>query len=124
MIFPQTCPHCGSVSEPLLIQVAQVVNVCCYECQQHIRYCTINDLPPLDDIKLAAYQVAECDLQIIDIAKKSLQFTPSNYNDFAQVKYWRLYVSIPFVKFVCKSFDRITKRITFVANKENEYEQD
>jgi hypothetical protein len=114
MIFPQTCPHCGAVTEPVLIQVAQVVNVCCYECLSHLRYCTPEDLPMLEDIKQATWEVAECNITTIDIAKKSLQFTPAQYEDFAQVKYWRLYIAISVVKKVEKVFAGITDRITFV----------
>lgn len=114
MIFAHTCPHCGATTEPLLIQVAQVVNVCCFECELHIRYCNIADLPDLETIKSATWQASLCDIQLVNIAKKGIQFTPSQYKDFAQVKYWRLYLAIFFVVKVKKYFDRITPRITFV----------
>jgi hypothetical protein len=114
VIFPHTCPHCGAVTEPLLIQVAQVVNVCCYECNTHLEYCTPGDLPTLETIKQATWEIAECNIVTIDIAKKSLQFTPAQREDFSQVKYYRLYLAISVVKKIEKVFAGITNRITFV----------
>lgn len=114
MIFPHLCLQCGATTEPLLIQVAQVINVCCFECQAHIKYCNTNDLPKLEDIKAATWQAAASDLRLIEAAKKGIEFTPSQYNDFAQVKYWRLYQATFFVRKITKYFERITPRITFV----------
>lgn len=114
MIFAQTCPNCGHTRTPLLIQVAQVISVSCHECQAHIMYCTPQDLPDLEDIKMAIFQAAEGNLELIEKAKQSVQFMPSQYADFAQVKYVRLYGAVFFVKWVKINFARITDCITFV----------
>jgi hypothetical protein len=97
MIFAHTCPTCGHTWTPGAIQVAQVVNVHCMECQAHIRYCTPADLPDLEVIKQAIYEAAGADMELIEAAKRSVMFTPSQYADFAQVKYLRLYNAVFFL---------------------------
>lgn len=115
MIFAQTCPTCGHTWTPGLIQVAQVVNAYCLECQANIRYYTPADLPDLEVIKQAIFEAAEADMELIDVAKRSIIFSPSQYADFAQVKYLRLYNAVFFCKNMKKVFARITPRITFVT---------
>jgi hypothetical protein len=114
MIFAHTCPTCGHTWTPGVIQVAQVVNVHCLECQAHIRYCSPQDLPDLEDIKMATWEASGADPVLIDAAKRSILFSPSQYNDFAQVKYLRLYNAVFFCKSVKILLERITPRITFV----------
>lgn len=114
MIFAHTCPHCGYTWTPTLTQVADVIVVSCMECMGHIRYCDIDDLPDLEDIKVAIFQAVYGDLSIINVAKKCIEFKPCQYADFAQVKYLRLYNAVFFVKKVKYDFERITNCITFV----------
>jgi hypothetical protein len=114
MIFAHTCPTCGHTWTPGAIQVAQVINVVCLECQAHIRYCTPQDLPDLEVIKTAVWEAAGGDMELIEVAKRAIMFTPSQYQDFAQVKYMRLFNAVFFCKNVKKSLERITPRITFV----------
>lgn len=114
MIFAHTCPSCGYTDTPALIQLSQVISVDCMECWGHIRFCTPQDLPDLQEIKVAIFQAANGDLELIERAKRSMEFKPSQYADFAQVKYIRLYCVVLFLKWVKINFARITERITFV----------
>lgn len=114
MIFAHTCLNCGHTWTPGLIQVAQVINVCCFECNAHIRYCKPQDLPDLEDIKQAIFEASGADLELIEVAKRGMMWTPAQCDDFAQVKYMRLYNAVFFVKKIKKDLARITPRITFV----------
>jgi hypothetical protein len=114
MIFAHTCPNCGQTWTPGLIQVAQVINVCCVECNAHLRYCAPDDLPVLEDIKQAIFEASGADLELIESAKRGMMWAPGQHTDFDQVKYLRLYNAVFFVKKVKKDFARITPRITFV----------
>jgi hypothetical protein len=114
MIFAHTCPSCGHTWTPGLIQVAQVINVCCLECNAHIRYCKPEDLPALEDIKTATWEAAGADMEVIEAAKRGMMWTPAEHANFNQVKYMRLYNAVFFVKKMQKNFARITPRITFV----------
>jgi predicted nucleic acid-binding Zn-ribbon protein len=114
MIFAHTCPNCGYTWTPGLIQVAQVINVYCLDCQCNIRYCTIEELPDLENIKTATWEAASGDMELINAAKRSMLFTPSQLDEFSQVKYLRLYNAVFFLKNIKKKFERITPRITFV----------
>jgi hypothetical protein len=114
MIFAHTCPTCGHTWTPGAIQVAQVINVVCLECQAHIRYCTPGELPDLEVIKQAVFEVALGDIALIEIAKKSILWAPGSHNDFVQVKYVRLFHAVLFCRNTKMLLERITPRITFV----------
>ena len=114
MIFAHTCPHCGETWTPGLIQVAQVINVCCYECQAHLRYCSPADLPDLEVVKQAVFEASGADLELIEAAKRGMIWTPSMFQDFAQVKYLRLFNAVVSIRKAKINLARITPRITFV----------
>jgi uncharacterized protein (DUF983 family) len=114
MIFAHTCLNCGHTWTPGLVQVAQVVKVNCYECGEHIRYCSPDDLPDLEVIKQAIFEASGADLEVIEAAKRGMMWTPSMHLHFAQVRYLRLYNAVFFVKKIKKDLARITPRITFV----------
>lgn len=114
MIFAHTCPHCGYTWTPMVIQVASVLNISCYDCQAHIRYGNVDDLPILDDILQAVWVASECDLALIDAAKKAIIWPGDQVNASAPVKYLRLFNAVLFCKKVKKDLARITPRITFV----------
>lgn len=87
MIFPHTCMSCGRTTEPKLITVGSVVNVCCAVCQAHIRYCQVSETPIRREIMQAIWQISDFNLPAIQSAK--LACIPN---------YWSLYLHLLRIK--------------------------
>lgn len=91
------CHSCGAVDEPRFTYAGPHIKSICNHCQKYIKFINKQEIPDTQEIKLKIWALAEKNVNLINAAKKDIDFIDGLKGIDEKLQYWKLYLKVRLV---------------------------
>jgi hypothetical protein len=91
--FEHTCHKCGLIDEARFVFAGPHVKQVCNGCGFYVKFFDKAKVPDVREIKLKIWAITRQDLELIEQAKKAVDFTPCK-GLYEKMMYWRVYLKV------------------------------
>jgi hypothetical protein len=101
--FEHKCTRCGVIDEARFLFAGPHIKQVCNSCGAYVKFFDKSLIPDVKEIKLKIWVISDQNLELIEKAKKEMEFAGACSGLWEKIMYWRLYLKVR---------EHIQKRIT------------
>lgn len=94
LLLPNSCHKCGYEGESGLRYAGPHIKRVCGKCGGYIEFVKNIKIPDVKEIKLKIWAITEQDVEVINKAKKDIDFLDTVTGLDLKIQYWKLYLFI------------------------------